>query len=304
MSMSTTLAFLGFVQLVAGCSRRDESRVVRIDTWRRGEIAVVESTAADFFESQVVEVTSTQLKIQKYHGGEILKVGIGDAYRIPAKSIEPPPNSWLICQMHPHVWSACRLVRRSSQPMVDAGVGQIEREFTVVDPLGEEQSLRGDGLIIEPSGLTAMNIQRRFAQSSRRVNFEKSLREAGGPRLPSGWQPASRRPVLARREGQWFGAQVVEIDDKRVVVRWDGMRSTTDLAREELAPQPPICGTVARGDRALRRPAGSGGAWTPVAVISVDESGVVVEDVERHRATLALTDLCPLGIAAQSQPNQ
>jgi hypothetical protein len=290
-----------------GCSRTNDVTTSVVDVWRRGDVAVVESTAADFFECQVLEAGAGQLKVQRLQGAENLRVGVGDAYRIPASGMRLGRDAWAICQVRPREWVACRVVGGGPVVAGVAGVaaaGRGDWESTVVDALGREWRLRGAGTMIEPTGLTAMNIQRRFEQSSRRANFERSFREAGKPRRQTAWQPAPRRVVLANQQGQWFGAQVTDVDDERVVVRWDGQKGVTDLAKEDVAPQPPACGPVARGDRALRRPSGHGAAWIQVVVVAVDGPDATVEDVERSRTTLPLRDICPLGTPAVSPTSE
>jgi hypothetical protein len=304
MLVSNVVCAIWLAAAMLGCSRTNENSVRVVDLWHRGDVAVVEPTAADFFESQVLEVSAAQLKVQRPQGGESLYVGVNDAYRIPASAPRLAAGAWAICQMRPHEWFACRVVRTHPSTMAVAGAtaaaGSGVTESTVVDALGHQQELHGVGAIIEPTGLTAMNIQRRFEQSSRRANFERSFREAGKPRRQATWQPVPRRLVLAPQQGQWFGAQVVEVDDERVVVRWDGQKGLTDLPKQDVAPQPPACGPAVRGDRALRRPAGHGAAWIPVAVVAVDGADATVEDLERNRTTLQMRDLCPFGTPATS----
>lgn len=290
---------IGIAVAILGCSRTNETSKTKVaDTWKRGDVAVVESTAANFFESQVLEVGGGRLKVQRDQGSESLLVGAGDAYRVPVKALPFAAGSWAICQVRMHEWVACRMIQGG---LAGSGGGSATSwspanpEYLVVDALGDEHRLQGVGVAIEPTGLTAMNIQRRFEQSSRRASFERSFREAGRLRRAPSWQPAPRRLVLANRQGQWFGAQVVEVDDDRVVVRWDGQKDLTDLPKDAVAPQPPACGPVARGDRALRRPAGHGAAWSQVVVVSVDGADVTVEDVDRTRTSLQTRDVCPFG---------
>jgi len=284
--------------VLMGCSRANERSTSKvIDGWRRGDVAIIESTAAEFFESQVLEVSPGKLKVQRTQGGDSLLVGAGDAYRIAMVSPHSASDAWAICQLRTHEWAACRVSR--SGPSIN-GEGTTASSdpswvYDVIDAHGNEHQLKGAGVVIEPTGLTAMNIQRRFEQSLRRANFERSFREAGKVRRPSGWQPAPRRLVLASRQGQWFGAVVVEVDDNRAVVRWDGQKEVTDLPKEDVAPQPPACGQAVRGDRALRRPTGHGAAWAQVVVMAVDGADVTVEDVDRVRTTIQLRDICPFG---------
>lgn len=280
---------LWLVLALLGCSRNNAAQSKRVEAWHRGDTAVIEPTAADFFESQVVDVKAGHLKVQPTQGGENMLVNAGDAYPLPAALPKLAPGAWAICQQEPHQWVACRVVRNS------AGASDGGIETVATDAMGNELHLQGPQAIIEPTSLSSMNIQRRFEQTARREGFEKSLREAGPPRRQPGWQPAPRRLVLVSRQGQWFGAHVVESNDEQVLVRWDGDRGTVALPPEEVAPQPPACGTAVRGDRALRRPAGHGAAWTPVVVVSVDGTDASVEDVDRNRSMAQLRDLCPLG---------
>jgi hypothetical protein len=101
--------------------------------------------------------------------------------------------------------------------------------------------------------------------------------------------------VVAERDGRWYGAQVTEVDDERVVLRWDGQKELTDLPKSSVMPQPPACGIPQRGDRALRRPSGHGAPWEPVVVIGVDGAEVTIENIERVRLVVDLRELCPLG---------
>lgn len=297
MYLRKLLPAIWLIPALLACTRSNESTPKPKEMWMRGDTAVVEPTAADFFESQVLDVGAGKLRVQSVQGGESMLVGMADAYAVPKSSPTLAPNSWAICQTVPHRWFACRVIDKSGTDRDGHDAGATKPQTIVVDAYGKEHAISSDQGIIAPTSLSAMNIARRFDQLSKRVNFERSFREAGEPRRQAGWQPAPRRLVLARRQGQWFGAQVTEVDEDRIVVRWDGEKGTTDLAQEDVAPQPPACGMPGRGDRALLRPAGHGAAWIPVAVVSIEGSDVSVEDIERNRSTHQARDLCPLGNA-------
>ncbi|HEY5956746.1 MAG TPA: hypothetical protein VIV60_09345 [Polyangiaceae bacterium] len=288
---------LGFVLLAAACSRSPKEAVNTTPEWQRGDVAVVEPTAADFYESQVVEAVGGHLRVQRLGGGDSLLVNKADAYRVPAVAPTHLATSpWAICRLRSHEWVACRVDAHALKEN-DAAIErnpELGKGGIVVEYTGLQHPL-ADTLFIEPSGLTAMNIQRRFEQSTRRSAFERSFRDGVKPRRTQSWQPTARRLVLVNRQGQWFGALVLEVDKERVVVRLDGEKAPTDVARANVAPQPPHCGQAAvRGDRALRRPMGHGAPWTPVLVIAVDGVDAVVEDVDRNRSTLQTRDICPL----------
>jgi hypothetical protein len=290
------------IVIAVACSRNPGRPPSAKAEWQRGDVAVVEPTAADFYESQVVEVLPGQLRVQRLGGGDSLLVSIADAYRIP--SVAPSRIAtapWAICRVRSHEWVACRVNQPKSISPGDAAVFDrpvnaaegVQHEGVVVEHTGAEHPL-AETMLIEPSGLTAMNIQRRFEQSARRSNFERAFRGNMRPRHAANWQPMTRRSVLASRQGQWFGAQVIEIEKDRLTVRFDGDKAQLDLNKTEVAPQPPFCGQLGRGDRALRRPTGPGGPWLPVLVVNVDGADAVVEDVDRSRTTLQTRDLCPL----------
>jgi len=274
--------FLVGALLVTDCSRRTEPRPSKPASLARGDLVVVEQTAADFFEGRVLSVESSTLKLQRSDSGEVIQVGQADVYRLGVARWQAPPDSLGICELEPHRWQSCKVLRAEPNGFVVADTARIEHHL---EP----------SRILEPTGLSAMNIRRRFDESGRRRAFEGAVSSAGQPRRVTGWTVAPHRLVLAERDGKWQGARVVEVDDERVTVRWDGQKELTDLPRSAVMPQPPACGLPAHGDRALRRPGGFGAPWKPVLVVGVDGAEVTIEDIDRKRFVVDLRELCPLG---------
>jgi hypothetical protein len=268
--------------LLVGCSRTKDAPTVAVETVKRGDRVVVEPTAADFFDAQVLEVLGAKVKLQRSDNGDILQVGKGDVYRLSGGQPHFNANDFAICEFALHRWQSCR-IRRA-----------LGNGFSVVDTDGTERELNSMQLLA-PTGLSEMNIRRKFEETARRRSFADAVSSAGVPRRVPGWGPAPRRLVIAERNGHWYGAQVTEVDDERVVLRWDGAKDLTDLPKNSVMPQPPACGVPERGDRALRRPSGHGAPWVPVVVVGVDGGEVTIENIERVRLVVDIRELCPLG---------
>ena len=231
-----------------GCSHKTDPVIAPAETLMRGDRVVVELMAADFFEGRVLDVQGAKLKLQRSDSGDILQVGKADVYRLGNAPPRLSTNDYAVCELSPHRWQSCRVLRVKPDG------------FSVVDTDGREFGL-GVAQLLAPTGLSEMNVRRRFEDVARRRSFTESVSSAGTPRKIPGWSPAPRRLVVAERNGRWYGAQVTEVDDERVVLRWDGQKDLTDLPRSSVMPQPPACGMPQRGDRALRRPSGHGAPW-------------------------------------------
>lgn len=273
---------MGVAIFELGCSRKSEPVVRVIDTMKRGDRVVVEPLSAEFFEGQVLEVLEAKIKLQRTDSGDIVQVGKGDVYRLGETKPRLSPNDLGICEMKPHRWQSCRVLRSTADG------------FYVATTEGSEQDLRASQ-VLAPTGLSELNIRRRFAEVARRRSFEAAVASASIPRRVPGWVPAPRRMVVAERNGRWYGAQITEVDDDRVVLRWDGQKDLTDLPKTAIMPQPPACGVPQRGDRALRRPSGHGAPWVPVVVVAVDGGEVTVENIDRVRIVVDIRELCPMG---------
>src|SRR5690242_6197744 len=92
--------------ILAGCHREsprtDESR--RTSSFGRGDVVVVERTAAEFFEGRVLGVTDNSLKVQMTADGEPVVVARSDAYRVNDAKRETFPTAPAICNDAPAHW--------------------------------------------------------------------------------------------------------------------------------------------------------------------------------------------------------
>jgi hypothetical protein len=282
-SFALCLPLTGLV-LVLACSRQEKTRPTPRALPSRGDWLIVEQTAAVFFKGRVLSVSGSQLKIQRASDGNVVDVVQSDTYRLPVQPSRVTEEAYAVCELGTDRWESCRVIRAA------------ENGWLVADTAGREHRISSLQLL-EPTSLTTMNIRHRFEAAARRRAFDAAVAAAGLPRRPLGWSVSPERLVLAERDGTWLGAKVVEVDDERIVVRLDGQGETSELPVRSIAPQPPTCGAAARGERALRRPYGHGAPWEPVLVVAVDGLEATVENIERTRTSVQLSDLCPLGEA-------
>src|SRR5262245_5280976 len=80
------LTWVAAVVFPRACRKHDESRPssASAGTFERGDVVIVERTAAEFFEGRVLAVTPSGLKIQTTEDGEPVVVARNDAYRLAA----------------------------------------------------------------------------------------------------------------------------------------------------------------------------------------------------------------------------
>ncbi|MGC4063086.1 MAG: hypothetical protein QM784_00225 [Polyangiaceae bacterium] len=193
---STCLQWAGsalLLGLFVACSKKAGPVSTKEDPLRRGDIIVAEPTAAEFFEGRVLDVMSTSLKVQRIDSGEVITVGRADVYRLGSEMRITESSAYAICAFNEHHWEGCRVLRREGP------------EVWVLDT-GSTQHRLALSRVMVPTGLSAMNIQRRFEEAGRRQAFERAISAAGMPRAVSGWSPAVHRLVLAERNGRWYGA--------------------------------------------------------------------------------------------------
>lgn len=242
------------------------------EAFRRGDVVVVERTAAEFFEGRVLQVTDVALKIQTTADGEPVKVAPSDAYRVGGAPSEAAPLALAICNDSPAHWVPCRVMSRNA--------GSVRVTLST----GLETTLSGDR-VLRPSPVTALNIGKVFEVAESRRRFGEAAANAGEPHRPPGWLPEIREPVIARRGSQWFTAHIAALQDDGVRVLFEGSDHPTTVPSGSVVPMPPYPRTVVRGDFALARPASATEPWQRVRVeaIGPDEAVVVGDDGERKR---------------------
>jgi hypothetical protein len=242
----------------------------------------VEVSAAEFFEGTVLESNKDGLRVQRSLDGAVVRVPSEDVYSLPPAPSAVHIKDFGICEVLQAQWAACQIL------------SQVGDTAEIRDGRGETRHLTTTR-ILAPTGVTELNLRRYFEKSELARQFWADANEAGRPRRPVGWSPASRRSVLGERDGQWFDASVVDVRKKRVVVRWDSDGTQTDLAPSAVAPQPPACGNPEKGRYALLRPAGPATPWRPVLVVAVATVDAQVKDEHQEQHAVLSRDLCPLG---------
>jgi hypothetical protein len=242
----------------------------------RGDRVVVEQTAASFFEGRVLEVRGGELVVEKGEERDLVTVARADAYAIVAREARA---GLAICEVARSRWVGCRIEQTN---------GRLHATDVELAPLELARTLA-------PSALTELNLQRAFERATRRAAFRRGLAAAGDPRAPKGYAPSPREHVVARRQGAWHGAVVVELQDGGARLRWETDGRESEVRVENMVPEPRGDSPPRRGAFALARPPAPSGAWSAVRIESVGPADVIVVDENESRRTLTARDLLLLG---------
>ncbi len=280
--------FLALVALttVAGCRRSQPSDAAEHSEWERGDRAVVEERAGEFYEARVVGVEGDQLHLQRVRGGPSTTLSSHEVYRLPSLAV-PVPEQFLVCSPEAAQWVPCRTTR-----VTDTTV-------TAVDPRGTEFSVPRERVVV-PGRLTTLNIERRFADSKRDAQFLTEASRSGPPRVDPDWSPGPHEHVIVQRDEGWFSARVHELEKDRVHVRWDSDHRVTEVPRGRVVPEGPYATDPVLGGFVLARPHSPAEPWELLRVrLLVEEHSVVVENARGERRTLPLRDVVPLVTRAQ-----
>jgi hypothetical protein len=240
---------------------------------QRGDVVVVERTAAEFFEGRVLSITATSLKVQTSEDGEPVLVALSDAYRVMDAQREATPGAPAICNDHPQHWAACRVTAKNG-PLIVAMLST-----------GSDASLPTER-VMRPSAVTALNIKKTFESNESRRRFDEAAVGAGNPQRPQGWIPEVREPVIARRGPNWFTAHVAGmLEDGGVLVLFEGSDRPEAVSGNSVVPMPPYTRNFTKGDFALARPKSATEPWQRMRVEAVgpEEAIVVSDDGERQR---------------------
>jgi hypothetical protein len=270
-----TLIWTAAVVVLLACRKQDDPRQsMRAGAnFERGDVVIVERTAAEFFEGRVLSIASTGLKIQTTDEGEPLVVAPSDAYRLQGTPRESAPGAPAICNDRPTHWAACRIAAKDG-PNVVALLSS-----------GAEVSIPSNRAL-QPSAVTALNVKKLFEIGESKRRFDEAAAGAGHPQRPSGWIPEVREPVIARRGPNWFSAHVASmLEDGGVRVLFEGTDRAESLPASHVVPMPPYTRSFSRGDFALTRPRSATEPWARVRVeaIGPEEAVVVGDDGERRR---------------------
>jgi len=206
----------------------------------RGDRVVVEATAAEFFEARVLQATKESLRVAPVEG-DPLSVAPGDVYRLPPAQARFDLGALAICRVE-DAWVGCRIEERSASG------------FTVFTTSGKRAELPREALL-QPSAVTELNLQSRFARAAARAAFLDAWRRAGTPTAPPGYRPAPRARVVAKREGGWYTAVVESVSADSASVTFPADAWSGQLGPKDLAPAPSSANAPpSRGDFVLVRP--------------------------------------------------
>jgi len=268
---------------VTSCSRRtlDGAQTISLNPLR-GERVVVESSAAQFYEARVIGESTSRLRVQTVESGDMAYVELADIYRLPSTTRRLAPRTFAICNIDQARWVGCRILEASVNTANVTGIDTATHQL----PWNQ---------ILTPTSLTEMNLKRLFDKAGERRDFEHEISRAGQPRTIPGWQPSLGKSVIAQYDGKWWASVIIGEQHGKLRVKSSETKHIVDVARDEVAPEPPYPTEISKKSRfALARPVSQGQAWIPVRLISVDALEATVEDLEHGRRTVPVRDLCPV----------
>ena len=221
--MRTIVTFV----VVLGCSNRTLDRSQPKSTLpRRGDQVLIESSAAQFYQARVISEETMRLRVQAVPSGDTTFVPIADVYRLPAKVMQLAPHSLAICNIDHERWVACRVAEAGAR---SANVNDVnESSYQLPWPK-----------ILSPNALTELNLKRLFDRARDQRDFEHDMSKAGPPRLVPGWQPTTGKPVIAKVDGKWWLSTIVSERHGQVRITFSATDRMLDVARNDVAPEPP-----------------------------------------------------------------
>ncbi len=276
---------LGFT-LAVGCRDREGEKTTEqvplrdVPRVKRGARVIFEKTAGEFLEATVLREQGEHLRVQTADGAQSLEVSRMDVYAISSAQPSTTPGSYAICGVERFAWLGCKVER-------------VKNNEVVVLTADLEHHTLPRGRVLEATPLTRMNIEHSFARNQRRREFLVALHEAGRPRAPEGWTPSPRERVVARRNDDWFGAKIHELEDDGARVQWRGDGIVEKVGKGDLLPEPPYPGPLKRGDFAMLRPHADSEPWVYVRVRANTEQ-YKVEDVKGDVLQVGKVSLIPI----------
>ena len=273
------------------CSRQKQnSDDVAAPQFQRGDRVLVESSAANFYEAQVLGVETSKLRVQALPSGDTALIPVSDVYRLSDKPSQLPHPSLAICSSQKERWFGCTITS------ADGGGAEVSDIDGLTYRLSWNQ-------IIQPNALTELNLKRLFDKANEQHDFEQELTHAGAPNTTPGWRPLPGKAVLARIEGKWWSAIVVSEKREKFRVKFLGSDRQLEVEHADLASEPPYPMEISQKSRfALLRPTNPNLPWSTVRLVSVDSLESVIESVGSKRRTVPVRDICPLESIMPSRP--
>ena len=273
-----------FGLFLSGCAKREPAPSPEPQpTVQRGDLVVVEATAAHFFEGRVLAVEGRRLRVQTADGTDSVSVALSDAYRLPPPLYQPKIGGFAVCSRN-DAWLPCRID------------GVAPPSLTASDATGTSFVLDSSH-VLAPSPLTELNLKRYFARQEADLEFKRNVASAGEPKLQPGWHPSKHERVLAKVGAEWFTAYVQELEKDGVAVTLAGSRTATTLPQASLAAEPPssFANDLHRGDFVLVRPESSSEPWQARLVRSLNGTELKIVDAAGAVKTTSPREVVPLG---------
>ncbi len=278
-----SVAWLGFA--LVSCHQREPegTRVAADPEPARGEMVVVEQSAAQFVAGRVLGRQGDLVRIQTAGDGPSIAARLAEIYRLPGGRHAMHPGDFGICGVGGTRWVGCR---------VDRVTGS---ELSLVEADGTTHRL-APAAVVSPNELTTLNLQHHFARGAERRRFLREAEQAGLPRSPPEWRPRPRERILGARGGGWYSARLRELGKERVYVVWQADERVTELSRTEVLPEPPYAFMPHRGEYVLARPSSPAEPWETVRVEAVlSTEHLLVAGIDGERRQVPVSDVVPLG---------
>jgi hypothetical protein len=247
----------------------------------RGEMVVVETSAAQFVVGRVIAHDGDRLRVQAALTGTSMDTRAAEVYRLNAG--RPTRSGQLaICRVSAEHWIACRTEAVTPD------------ELLISEATGEQHRVRPSDALV-PTELTLLNLERHFARAEDARKFLRGTDGAGLPRIPSEWRPRLFARVLASINGRWYSVRVRELGHERVYVAWQADERVTEVPRAALVPEPPYDFVARRGTYVLARPSSPALPWEVSCIEGIlAPDRVSVRNATGDRRDLSTGDLVPL----------
>lgn len=272
------------LQLACACQRRNTQNISENASGpRRGDLVVVEASAAQFYEARVINTDHQRVQVQAVAEGSLNWVPSGSVYIISRDKTLTLDRAFGICNVEQAVWVGCKVVQKASSSLLQ------------LRDLRDQTHQLPTSRILAPGPLTELNLRRAFEKTSEQNDFILDLKNAGAPQTMPNWRPYAGRPALVLYEGKWQLSTITGEHSGQMRVRLASGRYEIEVERGTLTAEPPYpLELLKKSHFALLRPNRVSDEWRVVRLVSSDTLEVVVEDYEHGRRNVPVRDVCPL----------
>ena len=274
---------LGATFSMVACSRpAGDSQHHQQDIPQRGDLVLIESSAAQFYEARIIGNQGPRVRVQSVVSGDMRIEQAGNVYALPPKTPPLAARSYAICNIRESFWVGCRVSKSESDGA------------EVKDAQDHTHRLPWNRVLI-PGALTELNLKRLFEKATEQADFEREIAKAGNPHNLPGWHASTGKVALARLDGSWRLGLIVGERRSLVRVQLLGTKHEVEVPREAVAAEPPYPLELVQKSRlVLLRPSNQTDAWRVVRLVSADALESTIEDYEHGRRVVPARDICPL----------